>query len=103
MFNQTKNDPPDYVVVIDMDVLGWDMNGIADSIGQQSTEWGAICANGILAHGIYRDTYAFRMNNINTNHHLAGADYHIYNITREEKRVFRHSLKVFFNFIFIVD
>ena len=96
MFNQSKSNPPDYVIVIDMDILGWDINGIADSMGQSTiTNWGVICANGILAHGIYRDTYAFRMENINTNHHRTGADYQIYNITREEKRVFRHSLKVF--------
>lgn len=99
MFQQSLNHPPDYVIVIDMDILGWDVNGIADSIGQ-SLNWGVICANGILAHGIYRDTYAFRMDNINTNHHRAGADYHIYNITKEEKKVYRHSLKVFF-FIFL--
>ena len=83
----------EYVIVVDLDVLGWDPYGIADSFTQTST-WDAVCANGILLHGIYRDTYAFRTEEINTNHHWAGNDQVMYNITAEEKKMYRQRLKV---------
>ena len=83
----------EYVIVVDLDVLGWDPYGIADSFMKSST-WDVVCANGILLHGIYRDTYAFRTEKINTNHHWAGNDEVMYNITAGEKKEYRQRLKV---------
>ncbi len=87
--------PPRYVIVLDLDILGWDYHGIVETFGQKKVNWDVVCANGVLAHGIYRDTYAFRMNGVNTNHHRAGADHGLYNITKEEKKVYRRALKVY--------
>ena len=81
-----------YVMVVDMDVLGWDTNGVADSFGRKG--WDVMCAHGILLHGIYRDTYAFRTIGINTNHHWAGKDHGVYNISDEDYKRFRSRLKV---------
>lgn len=83
----------EYVIVVDLDVLGWDPYGVADSF-MKSSSWDVVCANGILLHGIYRDTYAFRAEKINTNHHWAGNDEIMYNITADEKKEYRHRLKV---------
>ena len=57
-----------YVVVVDMDLLGVSEGGFADSIGRESS-WEVICSHGVILHGIYRDTYAFRTREVNTNHH----------------------------------
>mmetsp|Transcript_16808 Transcript_16808/g.28513 ORF Transcript_16808/g.28513 Transcript_16808/m.28513 type:complete len:354 (-) Transcript_16808:1414-2475(-) len=75
-----------YVIQLDLDILGWDMYGIEDSFGQTS-QWDAVCSNGIMMHGLYRDTYAFRMssNGINTNHHLSGTDHELYNISKTQR------------------
>ena len=83
----------EYVIVIDLDVLGWDPYGVLDSF-KKFNAWDVVCANGILLHGVYRDTYAFRTDTLNTNHHWAGNDEVMYNISIEEKKSFRHNLKV---------
>lgn len=86
----------EYVIVVDLDVLGWDPHGVADSFKKvgHTTSWDVICANGILLHGLYRDTYAFRTDKINTNHHWAGNDDIMYNITIADKKRYRINLKV---------
>lgn len=86
----------EYVVVVDLDILGWDPSGVRDSF-QRNSLWDVVCANGILLHGVYRDTYAFRTEKLNTNHHWAGNDELMYNITAEEKKRHRHNLKVILN------
>lgn len=86
----------EYVIVVDLDILGWDPSGVKDSF-QRSSLWDVVCANGILLHGVYRDTYAFRTEKLNTNHHWAGNDELMYNITVEEKKHYRHNLKVILN------
>lgn len=83
----------EFVVVVDLDILGWDPSGVKDSF-QRSSLWDVVCANGILLHGVYRDTYAFRTEELNTNHHWAGNDQLMYNISTEDKKRFRHNLKV---------
>lgn len=89
---ELKNHPrTDYIINIDMDVLGFNVYGIADSFGRTS-KWDAVCANGILLHGIYRDLYAFRVPGINTNHHLSGLDHKLYNISDKEYRANRSML-----------
>ena len=87
-----KLPPTEYIIIIDLDVLGWDMNGVADSFGRR--DWDVICANGILVHGVYRDTYAFRTKELNTNHHWAGGDHGDYNITDEQSEKYRETVKV---------
>ena len=74
-----------------MDLIGFDINGIADSISQQN--WDIICANGVVLHGVYRDTYAFRINGMDTNHHWVGDDHAQYNITNEQRKLFREKLQ----------
>jgi glycosyltransferase involved in cell wall biosynthesis len=83
----------EFVIVVDLDVLGWDPYGVADSF-QKVSNWDVVCANGILLHGVYRDTYAFRTETLNTNHHWAGNDEVMYNISAEEKKDHRRDLKV---------
>lgn len=83
----------EYVIIVDLDVLGWDPYGVLDSFKKKDM-WDVVCANGILLHGVYRDTYAFRTDDLNTNHHWAGNDEAMYNISTEEKKSFRTSLKV---------
>ena len=83
----------EYVIIVDLDVLGWDPHGVIDSF-KKRVNWDVVCANGILLHGIYRDTYAFRTETLNTNHHWAGNDEVMYNITAEEKKKHRQNLKV---------
>jgi hypothetical protein len=91
----SETEPTEYVIVIDLDVLGWDPHGVADSFYRQIAEqpWDAMCANGILLHGLYRDTYAFRTEQVNTNHHWAGNDHTMYNISAEQKKVYRKNLR----------
>jgi hypothetical protein len=74
----------DYIVNVDLDIVGWDQGGVRDSFGQ-SSEWDVVCANGVILYGIYRDSYALRAPGIQTNHHLAGQDCGQYNITTGEK------------------
>lgn len=82
----------EFVIVVDLDILGWDPNGVADSFGRPG--WDVMCAHGILLHGIYRDTYAFRSEGIDTNHHWAGKDHALYNISDTDYTVRRARLKV---------
>ena len=84
--------PTEYLIVIDMDIIGWDPLGVIDSFARP--EWDVMCAHGILLHGIYRDTYAFRYDGINTNHHWAGKDHAEYNISSADYSLFRSRLKV---------
>ena len=84
-----------YIVMVDLDVLGWDMHGVADSFGRRdTTKWDVVCANGIMVHGIYRDTYAFRAQGINTNHHMYGDDYAKYDITSEQRNINQNKYKL---------
>lgn len=71
-----------YTIVVDMDIIGWNKYGIQDSFGRPS--WDVICAHGTTIYGAYRDTYALRLRNINTNHHLGGDDHDLYNISDTE-------------------
>eukprot|EP00596_Hydrurales_sp_CCMP1899_P010462 CAMPEP_0119045718 /NCGR_PEP_ID=MMETSP1177-20130426/42157_1 /TAXON_ID=2985 /ORGANISM="Ochromonas sp, Strain CCMP1899" /LENGTH=318 /DNA_ID=CAMNT_0007017991 /DNA_START=344 /DNA_END=1301 /DNA_ORIENTATION=+ len=89
----------EYVIIIDLDVLGWDPRGVLDSFKRNSkvngkAAWDVICANGVLMHGVYRDTYAFRTDKLNTNHHWAGGDHLAYNISLDSKKSYRLNLKL---------
>lgn len=44
--------------------------------------------------GVFRDTYAFRTHQINTNHHLNGDDHLLYNISKAERVGNRRMVKV---------
>jgi hypothetical protein len=83
----------DYVIAVDLDILGWDLGGIEDSFGQ-SNQWDAVCANGVILHGMYRDVYAFRAPGLNTNHHLSGDDALSFNVTARERSRSRALLQV---------
>ena len=82
------------MIVVDLDILGWNFAGVANSFGLRAShmKWDVMCSNGILMHGVYRDTYAFRAADINTNHHLAGEDYEKYNISIEQHSINRQIL-----------
>jgi hypothetical protein len=84
--------PTEYVIIIDLDILGWDLGGIVDSFSK-SKLWDVVCSHGVLLHGIYRDTYAFRSPGIDTNHHRCGQDHGTYNITYDEKQEYRKVVK----------
>jgi hypothetical protein len=73
-----------YMIMLDTDIIGWNPYGVEDSFGR-SDDWDVICANGIILHGLYRDTYAFRSSDIDTNHHKCGSDHGLYNITWNER------------------
>ena len=77
---RNSNTTTDYLINLDMDVVGWDTGGVMDSFGQ-SMYWDVACSNGVILYGIYRDIYAFRATGINTNHHLAGDDHEKFNIS----------------------
>lgn len=50
-----------------------------------------MCAYGTFFNGIYRDSYAVRFNDINTNHHRYGDDYEKYNFTLNDRhKNYRH-------------
>jgi hypothetical protein len=85
----------DYIIMVDMDVIGWSVPGIENSFGQHAS-WDVICANGILLHGMYRDTYAYRDygKGIDTNHHKGGHDHLLYNISASEKQQNRNRVRV---------
>jgi hypothetical protein len=55
----------DFVINLDLDVVGWDLIGLLDSFGRKN--WDVMCAHGIMSRGVYRDTYAFRMPGTDTN------------------------------------
>jgi hypothetical protein len=102
--------PTDYVIMIDMDILGWDMKSLLDSFfihdliyekssnlsSQASTkgEWDVICSNGIILHGLYRDTYAHRTSEWDTNHHWAGRDGSDYGLNEQELPLRRKRVQV---------
>ena len=78
--------PTTYVVVVDMDLLGVSETGFADSMGREDS-WEVICSHGVILHGIYRDTYAFRTKDINTNHHWG--DEQNRRASTEARRIFK--------------
>lgn len=82
----------DFVVMVDMDVIGWNIYGVRDSFGRSS--WDVICANGIIMHGMYRDTYAFRAKGIDTNHHKGGMDHDLYQISEAQRSKNREIVRV---------
>lgn len=82
-----------FLIVLDMDMRGWNPEGVKDSFGRRDS-WDVMCAHGILVHGLYRDTYAFRTAEINTNHHCCGTDHSLYNISLQETIDSRQKLKV---------
>lgn len=88
-----KGTNTDYLIQIDMDIVGWDLGGVEDSFGQ-ANQWDAVCANGVILYGIYRDVYAFRSPGIVTNHHLSGLDHLSYNISVDQRQQNRNELKV---------
>ena len=79
----------DYVIVVDLDIVGFDPNGVADSFARRGSrmQWDVICANGIMMHGTYRDTFAFRTEKWNnTNIHWWDHEPHdLYNLTQHDK------------------
>ena len=91
-FLQSNIPKTDYMIMIDLDIVGLTLNGVWDSIGRDG--WNAICAHGVILSGLYRDTYAFRMPNIDTNHHKCGSDHFLYGITTEERKINRKLVEV---------
>ena len=91
----------DFVIMVDMDILGWDLAAVVRSFSVE--DWDVMCANGIVLHGVFRDTYAFRQVGLDTNHHWAGGDYKDYNLTLEKVRELRKQLNVrgFFCLLYI--
>eukprot|EP00598_Pedospumella_elongata_P002843 CAMPEP_0184976374 /NCGR_PEP_ID=MMETSP1098-20130426/7342_1 /TAXON_ID=89044 /ORGANISM="Spumella elongata, Strain CCAP 955/1" /LENGTH=346 /DNA_ID=CAMNT_0027499235 /DNA_START=131 /DNA_END=1171 /DNA_ORIENTATION=- len=87
-----KGPATDYMINIDLDIVGWDLGGVRDSFGQ-SSEWDVACANGVILYGIYRDAYALRAPGIETNHHKSGLDHAQFNITLAEKEAHRRTLQ----------
>lgn len=83
-----KQPKADYIINIDMDIIGWNMNGVRDSFGRND-KWDIVCSNGVIVYGVYRDIYAFRAPSISTNHHLCGNDHKLYNISNEQKKLNR--------------
>jgi hypothetical protein len=60
----------DFVIMIDMDIIGFNVPGVLDSFGRLPS-WDVMCANGIVLYGIYRDVFALRTKTIQyTNHHV---------------------------------
>lgn len=83
----------DYMIVLDLDIVGWNSEGIHDGFGR-SQDWDVLCANGIILHGLFRDTYAFRTDAIFTNHHYAGQDYKDYNLSAVDAIHYRSVVQV---------
>jgi len=84
--------PTKYIIVVDLDQIGWDMAGVVDSFSRRN--WDVMCAHGTLLHGLYRDDYAFRTASINTNHHRCGDDFEKYNLTLSQRIAFRREVNV---------
>jgi hypothetical protein len=87
-----KLPPTAYLIVVDLDQFGWDVTGIIDSFSRK--HWDVMCSHGIFLHGVYRDSYAFRADGINTNHHRCGDDHLMYNISVEQRAANRRDLVV---------
>lgn len=88
-----KGPPTEYIIQVDLDIVGWDLGGVRDSFGR-SALWDVACAHGVILFGIYRDAYALRAPGINTNHHLSGLDHALYNISVSQKVQNRKDLVV---------
>jgi hypothetical protein len=73
----------DYIIMVDLDIVGVSLEGLFDSLGRDG--WSAMCAHGVILSSFYRDTYAFRMPGMDTNHHKCGSDHLVYGIPFEEK------------------
>lgn len=41
--------PTDYIIMLDLDIVGWNQMGVVDSFGRPS--WDGICSNGVLLAG----------------------------------------------------
>ena len=59
--NKTEYNEYTYVMWIDLDSQGWDINGIYDSFKKKNM-WDVIYANGLNQHNEFYDKYAFRDN-----------------------------------------
>lgn len=57
--NKPEYDDYTYVIWIDLDSSGWDLNGISDSFSRADS-WDIVYANGQDCRGMYYDLYAFR-------------------------------------------
>lgn len=88
-----KGPPTEYIIQVDLDIVGWDLGGVRDSFGRSSL-WDVACAHGVILYGIYRDAYALRAPGINTNHHLSGLDHALFNISLSQKEQHRRDLVV---------
>ena len=78
----------EYVIVVDPDIIGFDPHGVADTFAPRGhLTWDAVCANGMMLHGTYRDTFAFRteaLNNTNV-HWWDHEPFDLYNLTASDK------------------
>lgn len=83
----------DFLIMYDLDIVGWDPGGVEDTLGQHA-QWDVACAQGVMLHGLYRDVYAFRLPGVDTNHHLSGDDHRQYNISEQQRRRNKQHTKV---------
>jgi len=82
--------PTNYVIMVDLDIVGWSQLGVIDSFGRPS--WDGMCSNGVLLAGLFRDTYAFRQNGRSTNHHLHGDDAVLFNLSASSRSSFTQAV-----------
>lgn len=89
--------PTEYIVMVDLDIVGVSMEGFLDTFGRDG--WMAMCAHGVILSSFYRDTYAFRMPGLDTNHHKCGSDHLLYGISPEERSQNRKLVEVSLSFL----
>ena len=65
------SDVSEFIIMVDADILGWNMDGVVNNF-KRHDKWDIVCADGVMFNGIYRDVYAFRAPEIDTNHHWLG-------------------------------
>ena len=58
-FNKEKYDEYTYIIWIDLDSTGWNINGVIDTFNKKDT-WDVVYANGVNRFGGYYDLYALR-------------------------------------------
>jgi hypothetical protein len=75
-----------YVINIDMDIVGWDLHGVADSFSRTDLKWDVMCAHGIAFYGNFRDTYAFRVGELDTNLHWTDRDREMSSISEQQHK-----------------
>lgn len=88
----------DYLLVVDIDVEYFSVNGIIDGIINAPLNWGGIFANGYLQYGFirkYRDSYAYFPYGMNKNDY-SNSRYHLVKFSRELtfKMLFNKYVKV---------